>query len=529
MDMPGVANAMNDPILREKAEEQAEKLFDVLKKEVMAEARDLGTLRKELTVTVPAKVISDHITKNFDDIAHDAVLPGFRKGRAPRRLVERRFSGEVRNSLKTTIVGQSFFAAAEKLELKVLGDPLFRVDEKGVPKLVEIGDAIKTYQLPDNGDMTYVCELEVKPTFTVPELKGIEVKSPTIQITDDLVNEHIGRQLKIRGRLEPSTEGAATADDLVIADVTLHVGGAEIKKEDNVQLGIRPTRLDSVSLPNLGETLKGVKAGDKRETECTIPDDYERPDLRGQSGRFEFTIQEIKRLVPLSMEEFIKQLGAESEKELREFVHQDMEREVETLKRRALKEQVLGYLLDQVAMDLPPGLSARMTDRAVVRKVMELQQNGTPWNEIEARIDELRTVAGNEVMRDLKLDFIMEAVALALQVRITEDELNSAIAQIARRYNRRFDKVRDDLLERGLINALAEQIREEKCVELILRDAKIVEVTEPSEPAKANGNETAAKSDESASGAEKEPKKSKPGSRAKKAPKSGEASGESAG
>lgn len=526
MDMPGVADAMNDPILREKAEEQAEKLFDVLKKEVVAEARDVGTLRKELTVTVPAKVIADHITKNFDDIAHDAVLPGFRKGRAPRRLIERRFSGEVRNSLKTTIVGQSFFAAAEKLELKVLGDPLFRVDEQGVPKLVEIGDAIKTYQLPDNGDMTYICELEVKPTFTVPELKGIEVKSPKIEINDELVNEQIARQLKIRGHFEPNSEGAASGDDLVIADVTLFVGDREIKKEDNVQLGIRPTRLDGVSLPNLAETLKGVKAGDKCQTNCTIPDDYERPDLRGQSGRFEFVIQEVKRLAPLSLPELVTQLGAENEKELREFVHQDMERELGTLRQRAMKEQVLAYLLDKAEMDLPPGLSARMTDRAVVRKVMELQQSGTPWNEIEARIDELRTVAGNEVLRNLKLDFIMEAVALALKVRITEDELNTAIAQIARRYNRRFDKVRDDLVERGLINALAEQIREDKCVELILRDANVVEVTAPVEPAVPAKQAKATTSEESASGSEKVPKKSKPSSRSKKAAKTSDESGE---
>lgn len=529
MEMPGVADAMNDPVLREKAEEQAERLFDVLKKEVVAEARDVGTLRKELSVTVPGKVIAEHISKNFDDIAHDAVLPGFRKGRAPRRLIERRFSGEVRNSLKTTLVGQSFFAAAEKLELKVLGDPLFRVEEKGVPKLVEIGDAIKSYELPDSGDMSYVCELEVKPTFVIPPLKGIEIKSPKITITDDLVTEQILRQRKIRGHYEPNADGAATADDLVIADVTLFVDKNEIKKEENVQLGVRPTRLDGVALPNLAETLKGAKTGDKRETECTIPDDYERPDLRGKTGRFEFTIQEVKRLSPASMEDFIKQMGAADEKELREFVRQDMENELGTLSQRAKKEQVLAFLLEKVEMDLPPGLSARMTDRAVVRKVMELQQNGMPWNDIEARIDELRTVAGNEVLRNLKLDFIMEAVAGALQVRISEEELNTAIAGIARRYNRRFDKVRDDLIQRGLINALAEQIREDKCVELILREANVVEVTEPPAAAVAEAAADDAKSTESASDEEKEPKKPKPKSRAKKATKPKESAGEDAG
>lgn len=516
MDMPGVADALNDPILREKAEEQAEKLYDALKREVVAEARDVGTLRKELRVTVPAKVISEHISKNFDDIANDAVVPGFRKGRAPRRLIERRFSGEVRNSLKTTLIGQSFFAAAEKLELKVLGDPLFHIEKDGVSKLAEIGDAIKTFQLPDNGDMTYICELEVKPSFETPTLKGIEIKSPKIAITDALITEQIERQRKIRGHFQPLVDGAAAADDLLIADVTLFVGEQQIKKEENVQLGVRPTRLDGVGLPNLAETLKGARAGDHRSCECVIPDDYERPDLRGKAGRFEFVIQEVKRLMPIAMDEFVKQVGAADEKELREFVRQDMENELETLKRRAMKEQVLAFLLEKVEMDLPQGLSARMTDRAVVRKVMELQQRGVPWNEIEADIDELRTVAANEVLRNLKLDFIMESIAASLNVGITEEEMNAAIAGIARRYNRRFDRVRDDLVQRGLINALAEQIREDKCVELILRDANIVEVSEAAALSDADSADSPTKSEDTASETKKEPKKAKPKSRAKK-------------
>src|SRR5438045_2192927 len=121
MDMPGVAEALNDPHLRSRAEKQAEELLEELKKSVKADFKDVGVLRKEMRVTVPAKVITDHISHNYDELMQDAVVPGFRKGRAPRQLVEKRFGSEVRDSLKTSIVGQSFMAALENAGMEVLG------------------------------------------------------------------------------------------------------------------------------------------------------------------------------------------------------------------------------------------------------------------------------------------------------------------------------------------------------------------------------------------------------------------------
>ncbi|MGE0479910.1 MAG: trigger factor [Phycisphaerae bacterium] len=474
MDIPGVSEALHDPEIRDRAEKEAERLRESLKKEVQAEIRDIGTLRKEMRVTVPAKVISDHIVHSFDELMDDAHLPGFRKGRAPRALIERRFASEVRDSLKTTILGQSFYAAAENNKLEVLGDPLFQIaGDDGVNKLVDITEAIPRLKLPDRGDFTYTCELEVKPDFELPELTGIAVQTPKVEINDQVVDEHILRQRKIRGRYEPATGGASDRDDMIVADVVLTVDGAEVKREENVQLGVRATRLDGVPLPTLDETLRGVQAGEQRQADCVIPDDYERPDLRGKKGRFDFTVHEVKRLAPIELGAYVAQLGAENETQLREFVKDDLEAERERLIAQAKSEQVLKYLLDNTKLDVPPNLSARMIDRAVMRKVVELTQAGAPWSEIEAHIDELRTSAQSAVARDLKLEFILAKVAEKLQIQIAEEEVNNEIARLARVYNKRFDRVRDDFQARGLLPQLAEQIRQNKCVARILEDAKM--------------------------------------------------------
>jgi trigger factor len=476
MNIPGIADGLETPELLDKAEEQAQSLLEELKTKVKAELRDVATLRKEMTVTIPGDVIHSRLDHDFDEIRHEAVVPGFRKGRAPRRLIQRRFSGEVRNNLKTAIIGQSFVAAVQNQKLEVLGDPLFRVEKDAQVKLVELNEALEAYKLPDSGDFRYSCEIEIKPTLELPELTGIEVKSPQVTISDENVQEAIERQQKIRGRYEPVAGASADDEDMLVADVKLSAEGKLIKEEANVQLGIRPTRLDGIALMNLGESLSGAQAGETRSAEADIPDDYDRIDLRGKRAAFEFKIHEVKRLVPLAKSELMEQYGCTDEAEFGKLVREDLEAERDRVVERARKEQILQYLLEKTPLDLPENLSARQTDRAVMRRVIDLSQQGVPDGEIEAKIDELRTSARDQVARDLRLEFIMEKVAEKFGLTVTEEELNTEIARISRLYNQRFDRVRDNLRSRGLLPQLAEQIRQDKCVTHLLKDAKIVAV-----------------------------------------------------
>ena len=480
MDIPGSAG-ITDPEILDRAEKETEQLFEVLKKKAQVEMEDAGTLRKKLTITVPDEVIVSQLEKNFQELRTDAIVPGFRKGRAPIQLVQKRFGSEVRESLTTTILGQSFLAVIEVKELDVLGDPLFLITDDGPEKLMELDEALQHFKLPEKGDFSYSCEVEIKPTFELPELKGIPIKSPKVEITDKDVEEAVTRQCKIRGRFEPVTEGAAEANDLVIAKTKLFVDGNLIKEEDNVDMGVRATRLEGILLENLGDVLKGAKPGDTCSTDCEIPDDFDRPDLRGSKGKFEITIHEIKRLKPVPVQTIVETYGLNSEDELRQAFKDDLEAERDRIVARAKNEQVLDYLLQKTDLVLPDKLSARQTERAVLRKVIDLQQRGVPQSDIESHIDALRTSAKEEVARSLKLEFILEKVAEKLELDVTDEEINSEIARMARMYNQRFDRVRDNLASRNLLDQLAEQIRQDKCVTKLIADAEVEEVQRDSE------------------------------------------------
>lgn len=476
MDIPGTSDAAVDRRAMERAEDSAAELLQTLKDKIEVNAADVGTLRKELTITVPGDVIGDRLQHDLEELRTDVQLPGFRKGKAPKTLVERKFADNVRKQLKTSILGQAFVAATEKEDLKVLGDPLIKIAVDGGEKFVELGEAMGKMELPAEGGYTFTCEVEVKPEFELPELTKIQVKDPKLEITDEMVDQHIQRQLKIRGQWNPGEAGAADDEDMILARVKLYSGDELVKEEDAVQLGVRPTRLDGIPLMDLGDKLKGVKPEQTVSVDCTFPDDYERTDLRGKPGRFDIEVTEVKVLEPITIEQFCEQLGYENEGQLREFAKEDLEAERDRLAQRARHEQVLQYLIDNTSFEVPEKLSARQTDRAVMRKVIELQQQGTPPSEIEKHIDTLRTGAKEDVARGLKIEFILEKIAEQREIRVSGEEFNMEIARIAHSYNQRFDRVRDDLNRRGLLGQLAEQIRQSKTIQALLDEAELVEV-----------------------------------------------------
>src|SRR5262249_20986464 len=163
------------------------------------------------------------------------------------------------------------------------------------------------------------------------------------------------------------------ADDLLICDVAMSVGGEQIKKDENVRLAARAQRVEGVTLEKLGEVLVGSKAEQTKKIEGTIPDDYEKAELRGKTAKFEITIHEVKRLaLPPLDEAFLQSVGADSEKELREFVKGQMERELDATIKRGMFGQLQRYLLEKTKIELPEGLSRRHVDRAIIRRIVEL-------------------------------------------------------------------------------------------------------------------------------------------------------------
>src|SRR3982750_2586081 len=134
---------------------------------------DAGPATKRVTVEIPQERIATKLTEQFKELRQQAAIPGFRPGHAPQKLIERRFSGDVKEQVRRTLISESYEQAVEKNKLQVIGEPEFDIPE--------------AIQLPEEGSLTYSFQVEVQPDFPLPDMAGLKIRRPKVNITPENV------------------------------------------------------------------------------------------------------------------------------------------------------------------------------------------------------------------------------------------------------------------------------------------------------------------------------------------------------
>jgi len=467
---------------------------------------EIGTLKKKVTVTIPRERIDAKRDEMFGELSGSAQVPGFRVGRAPRRLIEKRFGKEVAEDVRNALIGESLGQALEKSEIKTIGEPDIDLDK---------------IKLPDTGDMEFSFETEVAPEFDLPEQKGIEVTKPKAEITDEHVSQQIDQWRQRQATFE-ATDQAAQADDAVTAGAKIQVEGiAEPVDRPGLSLRVAPGQIEGIPLLELGKELTGKSAGQVAKFEVKVNEAHPNEQWRGKKATIEVAIGQVrKQILPAVDDELAKKAGFESLDELRDLLRSRAEAQLAGETKRVLQTQIEQYLLDNTEFDLPEAMTQRHTERLLQRRYVKLLEQGIPKQQIDQRLTELQAAAGEQAKRDLKLRFILEKVAEERKVEVTGDELNSRVAEIASLYNRRPERLRQELAADGTLQQLQASMVEEKSIEALLEDAKITEAKDKQPKAKKKASKKAGKKT-SKKAAKKSAKKTtkKPEDKTKKAVK----------
>ena len=429
---------------------------------------DAGTLKKKVTVTIPRGDIDAKFDETYGELSRSAQVPGFRIGHAPRRLIEKRFGAEVGSDVRNSIIGESLGRALKQADLNTLGEPDL---------------ALEDIELPETGDLSYSFEVEVPPEFDLPELAGIKVDKPMLEVTDERIDSYIDRLRQSRATYAP-TDRPAAAGDMVLVDA--HITGQDCDPVDRPGLSLRvgPGQVEGLALMDLGDALTGKKAGDKADLTTEAPPAHPNEQWPDKDLTIALTITEVQgRSLPEIDDPFAESAGFESLKEMREFFAGEMTARLSGDVQQAMHNQVCQYLLDSTDFDLPEGVVARHTERALQRRYIQLLQSGMPREQISENLTELQADAANQARRELRLTFILGKIVQAENIEISEDEINARIAQMARPYNRRPERLKQELAQDGTIQQVAISLAEEKALDKLIEQADVTEVS-PEEPAK---------------------------------------------
>lgn len=423
---------------------------------------DAGPCKKKISVEIPAEKITKVLDEQYKELGMGTVVPGFRKGRAPRRLLEKRFGKEIGQQTKLKLLSSAAEAALKDNNLDSLGDP--DIDHEKI-------------ELPKEGPLKFEFEIETRPEFQLPPLEGIPVEKPKLEVTDDAVEQEIAELQKRVGAWKPK-DGKIAADDQVIADVVLKPQDGETEKIDNTEIYAHHRGLvGKVPVDKLDELLIGAKAGDVQTTTVEVQTTFFDEKYRGKKVDVEIKINDIKELQPAKLDEnFFKRFGAANKDELAKMIRQRSEADVERHQKDAMRQSVRNYLLEKVDFDLPANIVADQSKQLLQRQYTRLLMQGVKTEEIQKQMEQLKSSSDKQANEQLKAFFVMDAVAKKFDIKTTEEEINGYIAQVAMYRQVRPERLREQMSRDGSLAQAAIEIREIKCIDKILESAKITEV-----------------------------------------------------
>jgi len=448
---------------------------------------ELGPCKKKLSVTVPKDAIQEEFDKGLTELTQHIQIPGFRVGRAPRRLVELRYRSRIQDEIKEKLVTDSLGKALEENGLQPIGTP-----------------DVQDIQFDPETALTFNVTMEVKPDFDIDNYKDLKLERKVYPVAAEDINAGL-EDLRQRAAVMELSEKPAAEGDLLIVDAKVLVDGKVVYTQDAAELFVSKgvNKLFQAEVGEVVDLFKGATISDTRSVETTLPDTFFQEENRLKKAVLEFTVREVKRRsVPELNDEFAKKLGTGSIEDLRKHVEAQLEIHHRNRSRQELKKDLFDQLLSMCTFELPAGIVEESAQSLRDRREMELRMYGVGPDDIKKREDELKTSSQESSARDLKLFFIIEKIAQKEGIVVEESDAERALGAMAQSYGTHPRRVRMELEKSGKLSELRLQILEDKTSQFLLDQADIAESVVAPADKPARGKKKAAKDAQDKTGPE---------------------------
>ncbi|HEX9021574.1 MAG TPA: trigger factor [Nitrospirota bacterium] len=416
---------------------------------------DISTVKKKLHIQVGTDAIAREMVKAVADAAKKAKIPGFRPGKAPRAVVERHYAAEIETEVMNKLISASYLEALQEHSLSPVE----------MPSITNISPFDKAAPL------NFTAVVEVRPKIELGEYNGIEVKEQEITVSDEEVGDAIDRLREMYAELEVVEGRPLDKNDTAIIDFEgfregKPIGGA---KASDYMLNLGSNSL----IPGFEEQLTGMNRGETREIKVVFPADYNNKDLAGKDANFTVTLKEIKkRVLPELNDEFAKDIGQDKTvAELRAGIKKDIEVRKGNDQTSAQREALLSKLVESHVFDVPPGMLEHELMSMARSHATRMARRGSDMKsfDIAKFREENRAMAEKRVKGLLLLD----EIAGKEQLEVSEQEVNSALATMARSSGQTPDAVRKYYeSQEGGLDSLRASLIQEKALALLLSRAK---------------------------------------------------------
>ncbi len=418
----------------------------------------------EITIEVDEKQVEEGLNYGYKKIVKQVNIPGFRKGKVPRKIIEQRFGVEVfYEEAIDYLMPKAYMEAMEKVaeDFEIVGKP-----------------DVEVIQMEAGKPFIFKAKVEVKPEFELGEYKGLELEKVNTEVTPEDVEQELKKlqerhaQLEVMGEDDQVEKGDKILLDFVGKDegVPFEGGTAE-----NYSLEVGSNSF----IPGFEEQLVGMKLNEEKVINVTFPEQYHSKELAGKAVTFDVKINEIKRKRLLDLDdEFAKDISEfETLQELKAEIENKLKKQKEEIGKNQLRVQAIEKMVENHEIDVPESMIESQVDTFIREFDYRLNAQGLSLDKYleysNLKIEQIREQYKEDAIKAVKRDLILEAIVKAEDIKLSENELDAEIQRLAEVYNQEAEKIKEILERQGQLSAVEHSLKTEKALELVIDHAKI--------------------------------------------------------
>ncbi|MCG3148054.1 MAG: Trigger factor [Verrucomicrobiae bacterium] len=424
---------------------------------------NVAPCRHKLRIEVDAVKVAGVRAELLQEFRKQAAIPGFRPGKAPEPMVEKRYAKQLDDEVRQRVIPDGYRDAVKAQKLRVVGQP-----------------QIESVNYVPGQPLVFTAAVDTAPEFTLPEYKGIPVTKKEQPVTDEDIAKTVESLREQQADFSDVTGRGVQTGDFAVVNYTAVCDGKPVTElaPDAKTLGEHKDfwlliAADSF-LPGFGEQLVGTQPGEKKQVLIDFAADFAVKPLAGKKATYFVDVTAIKeKKLPELTDEFAKKIGAETVEKLQAEIRKGLEAERDNAVKGELRKQIVDHLLGKIEFELPKSLVEQETRSIVYDLVQENSRRGVPKESLEQKKDEIMGFASQNARERIRTSFILDAIAQAEKITVAENEMEERIVSLAARYRVTPEKLKAQLDERGGLGEIEEQILVGKTLDFLIANAKV--------------------------------------------------------
>lgn len=437
----------------------------------------LPECKARLSAEIPADTVKKTRREIVSAYATQAKVPGFRPGKIPTAVIEKRFADSIEGELKDRLARSAYAEASTKQSLAILG--IAQVERE---------------QFEADGSYLLAVEVVTEPEVDLPEYKGIPVEITRLEVNEEMVSNHLESTRK-KHALPVDVERAAGPGDIVTIRYSATLDGKPLA--DQIEANAAPIataedhwvilpeegELPQEYIPGLAAAALGMSKGETRRFEATFPEGFPVVEIiAGKTVSYEVTALQVKELqLPDLDDKFASLFGTASLEELRTHIRSRFEGQFERLRTQTIDNKILAILTRDSTFDLPQHVVFNETQRQVNQMVSRGYEQGMTEDDINKNQDELIRSAEEHAKNNVKAMFLLDQIANKEGITVSDDEITHHVTLMAYRQGRPVRKVAREIRDRNAYGELRHDIRITKTIAFLRENAVITDVDPPQE------------------------------------------------